>query len=121
VLGTPSPEALRRIVIEPARRTGIAVDDQVVDDMVAEVAGRPASLPLLSFTAAQLWRTRDKQTRTITRDAYLAVGGVAGALSTYADQVYDSLARKDQQVVRALFARLGFVERSAIAVSLDLR
>jgi tRNA A-37 threonylcarbamoyl transferase component Bud32 len=106
VLGTPSPEALRRIVIEPARRTGIAVDDQVVDDMVAEVAGRPASLPLLSFTAAQLWRTRDKQTRTITRDAYLAVGGVAGALSTYADQVYDSLARKDQQVVRALFARL---------------
>jgi tRNA A-37 threonylcarbamoyl transferase component Bud32 len=106
VLGTPSPEALRRIVVEPARRAGVAVDAGVVDDMVAEVAGRPASLPLLSFTAAQLWRTRDKQARTITRDAYLAVGGVAGALSTYADQVYDSLARKDQRVVRALFARL---------------
>nr|HEX4314830.1 protein kinase [Kofleriaceae bacterium] len=106
VLGTPLPEALRRIVVEPARRAGVAVDAAVVDDMVAEVAGRPASLPLLSFTASQLWRTRDKQTRRITRDAYLEIGGVAGALSTYADQIYDSLARKDQDVVRGLFGRL---------------
>ena len=106
VLGTPPPEALRRIVVEPARRAGVAVDPAVVDDMVKEVAGRPASLPLLSFTASQLWATRDKQAHAIARDAYLALGGVAGALSTYADQVYDSLARTDQQVVRELFARL---------------
>ncbi len=106
VLGTPLPEALRRIVVEPARAYGVAVANAVVDDMVAEVAGRPASLPLLSFTAAQLWRTRDLQSRMITREAYLAIGGVAGALSTYADQIYDALARKDQQVVRAVFARL---------------
>ncbi len=106
VLGTPLPEALRRIVIEPARRAAVAVDPAVVDDMVAEVAGRPASLPLLSFTAAQLWDARDKVTRRITRESYIALGGVAGALSTYADQIYDSLARRDQAVVRTLFARL---------------
>jgi tRNA A-37 threonylcarbamoyl transferase component Bud32 len=106
VLGTPPPEALRRIVIEPARRAAVAVDAAVVDDMVAEVAGRPASLPLLSFTASQLWATRDKTARRITHAAYSALGGVAGALSTYADQVYDGLARRDQDVVRALFARL---------------
>jgi tRNA A-37 threonylcarbamoyl transferase component Bud32 len=106
VLGTPLPESLRRIVVEPARRAGVVVEPAVVDDMVAEVAGRPASLPLLSFTASQLWATRDKQAHSITHAAYLALGGVAGALSTYADQVYDSLARKDQQVVRELFARL---------------
>lgn len=106
VLATPPPEALRRIVVEPARRAAVSVDAQVVDDMVAEVAGRPASLPLLSFTASQLWQSRDKQARRITHDAYLALGGVAGALATYADHIYGSLARRDQDTVRDLFARL---------------
>lgn len=106
VLATPLPEALRRIVTEPARRAAVAVDPRVVDDMVAEVAGRPASLPLLSFTAAQLWKTRDRAARKITHEAYTALGGVAGALSTYADQLYGSLARRDQDVVRDLFSRL---------------
>jgi tRNA A-37 threonylcarbamoyl transferase component Bud32 len=106
VLATPPPEALRRIVTEPARRAAVTVDPRVVDDMVAEVAGRPASLPLLSFTAAQLWQTRDRGARKITHDAYLELGGVAGALATYADQVYASLARRDQDTVRDLFARL---------------
>jgi tRNA A-37 threonylcarbamoyl transferase component Bud32 len=106
VLATPPPDALRRIVVEPARRATVSVDTQVVDDMVAEVAGRPASLPLLSFTASQLWATRDKQGRRISHDSYLALGGVAGALATYADHLYASLARRDQDTVRDLFARL---------------
>ncbi|NVB83771.1 MAG: serine/threonine-protein kinase PknK [Kofleriaceae bacterium] len=106
VLATPPPEALRRIVIEPARRANVSVDPRVVDDMVAEVAGRPASLPLLSFTASQLWQARDRVKREITHDAYLELGGVAGALATYADHIYSSLARRDQDTVRDLFARL---------------
>ena len=106
VLGTPLPEALRRIVVEPPRRANVSVEVAVVDDMVREVAGRTASLPLLSFTAAELWRTRDRAARKITREAYIKLGGVAGALSSYADQVYDSLARRDQTIVRALFGRL---------------
>jgi tRNA A-37 threonylcarbamoyl transferase component Bud32 len=106
VLGTPPPDALRRIVVEPARRAGVSIDARVVDHMVAEVAGRPASLPLLSFTAAQLWQTRDRGAREITHDAYVEIGGVAGALATYADQIYGSLARRDQDTVRDLFARL---------------
>ena len=106
VLATPPPEALRRIVTEPARRSGVAVEPSVVEAMVAEVAGRPASLPLLSFTASQLWQSRDRAARTITHAAYEAIGGVAGALATYADEVYGSLARRDQDVLRDLFARL---------------
>ncbi|MDX2093571.1 MAG: protein kinase [Kofleriaceae bacterium] len=106
VLGTPPEEALRRIVTLPASRAGVTVDPEVVDDMVAEVVGRPGSLPLLSFTAAQLWKTRDRTMRKITREAYRALGGVAGALSTYADQIYGNLARRDQEAVRSLFARL---------------
>jgi tRNA A-37 threonylcarbamoyl transferase component Bud32 len=114
VLAAPSPEALRRIVIEPARRANVTVDPRVVDDMVAEVAGRPASLPLLSFTAAQLWQTRDRAARKITYDAYRELGGVAGALATYADEIYGNLARRDQDIVRNVFARLVAVDGTRI-------
>ena len=106
VLATPPVEALRKIIVEPARRAQVSVEPRVVDEMVAEVAGRVASLPLLSFTAARLWEQRDRDARRITYEAYAALGGVAGALSTYADHVYGSLARRDQDVVRDLFARL---------------
>jgi tRNA A-37 threonylcarbamoyl transferase component Bud32 len=106
VLAAPSPDALRRIVVEPARRAGVAVEREVVEDMVEAIAGRPASLPLLSFTAAQLWQTRDKKDRRISHAAYLAIGGVAGALATYADELYGNLARRDQDTVRDLFSRL---------------
>jgi len=106
VLATPPPEALRRIVTEPARRMAVTVEPRVVEDMVAEIAGRPASLPLLSFTGSLLWDARDRAARAITYGAYLEVGGVQGALATYADQVFDSLAKSDQDTVRDLFARL---------------
>jgi len=104
VLATPGPDALRRIIVEPARRAQVVVEPRVVDEMVAAVAGRPGSLPLLSFTAAQLWETRER--RRITYEAYVALGGVAGALSTYADQVYASLDHTDQETLRELFGRL---------------
>ncbi len=106
VLATPPAEALRRIVTEPARRAGVSVDPTLVSEMVSEVVGRAASLPLLSFTASQLWAKRDKAARQIHHESYVAIGGVAGALSTYADDVYASLARRDQDVVRDLFSRL---------------
>ncbi len=106
VLGPPSREALRRIVIEPARRHGAVIEAGLVDELVDAVVDRAGALPLLSFTAARLWAGRELATRTLTRAALAAIGGVAGALATYADEVYATLDRAQQEVVRQLFARL---------------
>ncbi|HEY4242013.1 MAG TPA: serine/threonine-protein kinase [Kofleriaceae bacterium] len=116
VLAAPAPEALRRIVTEPARRAGVSVDPDVVREMVEAVAGRPASLPLLSFTAAQLWRARDRVARAIHREAYAQLGGVAGALGAYADEVYGSLGAREQEIARTLFARLVAADGTRIPV-----
>ena len=94
----------------------VSVDPRVVDDMVAEVAGRPASLPLLSFTASQLWAARDRSARKITHDSYLALGGVAGALATYADQIYGSMSKHDQEIVRDLEKNKAVVKSAAIRI-----
>jgi tRNA A-37 threonylcarbamoyl transferase component Bud32 len=106
VLATPPPEALRRILIEPARRAAVAIEGGLVEQIVGEVAGRAAALPLLSFTAARLWATRDTKSRLITRAAYDQLGGVAGALARYADEVYANLGKREQQLAREVFARL---------------
>ncbi|MEO7735775.1 MAG: serine/threonine-protein kinase, partial [Kofleriaceae bacterium] len=82
LLATPTRDQLRRIVLEPARRAGFAFDDdRLADAMVDAVADHPGALPLLSFTAARLWRARDRHLHQLTRRAYDAIGGVAGALA----------------------------------------
>ena len=93
--------------IEPARRAAVTVEPRVVDDMVAEVAGRPASLPLLSFTGvAAVGRARSRGARRSRTTRTSRSAASPARSSTYADQVYDSLARRDQDIVRDLFARL---------------
>jgi hypothetical protein len=55
-VGTPAPAELHRILVEPARRAGYGFDDpELPARMVAEVAGAPGALALLSFTASRLW------------------------------------------------------------------
>ena len=49
---------------------------------------------------------RDRDARLLTRSAYQAIGGVAGALATYADEVFASLGKKEQGIARDVFARL---------------
>jgi WD40 repeat protein len=106
VLGAPSPAALRRILVEPARRAGVELEPGLVEDIVAEIAGRAAALPLLGFTAARLWELRDLEAARLTRSAYHLIGGVAGALATYADEVFARLGKREQGIARDVLARL---------------
>ena len=46
---------LREAVIQPARQVGLIFDEWVVDQLVEDLAGDPAVLPLLQFTLQQLW------------------------------------------------------------------
>ncbi|HKP65979.1 MAG TPA: AAA family ATPase, partial [Casimicrobiaceae bacterium] len=76
----------------------------------------PGPLPLLQFSAAKLWALRDKQRRVLTRESYLSMGGVAGALATHADEVLATFTATDQKIVRAIFQRLVTPERTRAVV-----
>src|SRR5262249_9043498 len=79
-------------------------------------------LPLLQFTAAKLWEQRDRTRRVLTRASYAAMGGVAGALASHADEVLAGFTAADQKLVRAVFQRLVTPERTrAIVAATDLR
>ena len=59
LVGAPSDEELRRIVVEPARRTGVAVEPALVDLVAHDVGGYDAVLPLVSVAMAEVWERRD--------------------------------------------------------------
>lgn len=94
-------------------------DDQLVEEMLEGLEGTTTPLPILQFTATKLWEARDREKRLLTRSAYEALGGVAGALSTHADAVLSSLSASEQRLARTILMTLVTPERTRAIVPLS--
>jgi eukaryotic-like serine/threonine-protein kinase len=106
-LGSPDREGLREALTAPLETVGYRFDsDATVDEMLDALESTPGALPLLQFTAAKLWDVRDRTQKALTRTAYEAMGGVAGALATHADDTLAALSPPDQKLARSLLTHL---------------
>ncbi len=113
-------EGLRDALIKPLEKVQYRFEDEsLVEEMLNGLSGTKSPLPLLQFTATKLWDARDPEKRLLTREAYDALGGVAGALSTHADSVIAGFAVREQHLARALFVRLVTPERTRAIVRLS--
>lgn len=105
-----SRSELREVVERPAQERVLYFEPpSMVDELLDEVIETPSSLPLLSFTLSELYRAyvkSDRRDRVLARADYLTLGGVAGALSTRADEVYSALDGASQQTLRNLMLRM---------------
>jgi len=112
-LGTPGPESLREALVQPAEMVGYRFETQdMVDEMVAHLQSTSGALPLLQFTAQQLWEKRDAARKLLTRKSYEELGGISGALATHADRVVQKQGPEARAVTRALFLQLVTPERT---------
>ncbi len=103
----PTGAPLRRALVQPATRCGYRFeDDDLVDEMLAEVDGERGALPLLAFAMARLWEKRDRDSGLLTRQAYYDIGGVGGALARHAEETMDRIGSPRIPVVRELFRNL---------------
>jgi len=119
-LPAPSRAGLRAALVEPVAQVGYRFEQEaIVDDMLEELASTPGALPLLQFAAGRLWDERDSKAKQLTREAYDAIGGIAGALSSHADAVVTSLPTNSQKLVRAIFERLVTPERTRDVVEIE--
>ena len=81
VIRRPDAERLEEIVRKQVAAVGYQYEDtELVRQIVSEVSGEPACLPLLQFASQLMWEQRDKLHCLLTRAAYERMGGVAGAL-----------------------------------------
>jgi len=107
VLQRPDATAMEQMLLQPLRSVGYTLDDPaVIPHMIESVHDEPACLPLLQFTARQLWDRRDQEKRQLRRATYDAMGGVAGALARHADGLLEGLPPRDVKQARKILLRL---------------
>ncbi|GAB3160208.1 hypothetical protein GCM10027258_75150 [Amycolatopsis stemonae] len=104
LVGPMTADELRTAIVEPAVRHGCQVESALVTTLVADAAGRPAVLPLVSHALLETWRRR--QGITLTLAAYEAAGGIRNAIAHTAETVYGELEPEQQAKVRQIFLRL---------------
>ena len=103
-VGPMRPEELRRAIELPARRAGLRAEPELAEALVADVAGEPGALPLLSTSLLELWSDRDG--RHLRLSAYRRSGGVHGAVARLAEAVYERLDAEGREVARRILLRL---------------
>ena len=108
LVGAPDPDELRRVVQVPARKVGLSVEPALVEAVVADVAGRPAALPLLSTALVRTWERCDGH--RLTMADYVAAGGTTSALERLAEETYGSLDEDGRLAARRILLRLTVLE-----------
>ncbi|MCA9977434.1 MAG: SUMF1/EgtB/PvdO family nonheme iron enzyme, partial [Anaerolineales bacterium] len=91
-------------ILKPAENVGLKFQEGLVDELIREIVGEPAALPLLQFTLLQLWEKR--QRNRVTWESFRQLGGVAQALASTADALYTSLIPEEQVTLRRILLRL---------------
>lgn len=95
---------LREAIEGPAEAIGLKFDEGLVDQLVREILGEPAALPLLQFALLKLWQNREHN--RITWNSYRKVGSVMQALANTADEVYDALIPEEKETAKRIFLRV---------------
>ncbi|MER6029878.1 helix-turn-helix domain-containing protein [Streptomyces sp. NPDC001851] len=104
LLGPMGPAELRDAIVKPAVAAGLIVERTLTARILQDVADEPGGLPLMSHALLETWRRR--RGRTLTLAAYEAVGGVHGALTRTAEELYTRLSPERAEVARRILLRL---------------
>jgi WD40 repeat protein/serine/threonine protein kinase len=99
-----TPRDLARAVARPAEAVGVTVEPALVTEVSVEFADRPGALPLLEYALTEAFERRGDH--ELTLDAYLAIGGMSGALARRAEAFYEGLDDTGKECVRQLLLRL---------------
>ncbi|MCP4363141.1 MAG: protein kinase, partial [Chloroflexi bacterium] len=95
-----TPAELEQAISNPARLAGVTAEPGLIAAIVADISKQPGALPLLQYALTELFEQRDG--RVMTQSIYTAIGGVAGALSRRAEEIYQSLDETGQEAARQL-------------------
>lgn len=99
-----STEELRRAVSMPATIEGCTVEGALLARVVADAAGQPNALPLVSHALRETWRRR--RGNTLSLAGYEASGGIHYALARTAEELYEGLTGGQQALARGILLRL---------------
>jgi WD40 repeat protein/serine/threonine protein kinase/DNA-binding XRE family transcriptional regulator len=99
-----TPEELVESIRRPAQRAGVNFEEDLVPAIASDVVTQPGALPLMQYALTELFECQEDG--ILTHTAYRETGGVLGALSRRAEELYSSLEPSHQEIARQLFLRL---------------
>ena len=103
LLPITAPE-LEAAAVLPAAGVGVAVEPELMAELIGEVAQQPGVLPLFEFVLTELFEHRVDDRLTLAR--YRKLGGLRGALNRRADELYAELGTEHREAARQVFLRL---------------
>ncbi|MFJ7414506.1 hypothetical protein ACIQWZ_27410 [Streptomyces sp. NPDC098077] len=104
LVGPMTSAQLREAVIGPARCDRLFVEKALTARIVADAEGQPGGLPLMAHALLEVWRRR--RGKTLTEQAYDAIGGMRGAIAHTAEAVYARFTDEQAAVARRLLLRM---------------
>ncbi len=96
-------EELREAIVEPAKRVNLAIELELVKQMLDDVENAPGRLPLLQYTLRELWKNTKGYLQLKT---YIQLGGVTGTLEARATKVYKEFSEEEQSTTQYIFLAL---------------
>lgn len=103
-IGPMRIDQLAAAIAEPARLSGVEIEEALVAELAAETAGRAGRLPLMQYALTRAWDERSGP--TVTLADYQRLGGLKGTLVHSAEATWNRLDSVDQQATRKLLPRL---------------
>ena len=99
-----STDELREAIVKPATANGLTVERALADRIIEDVTDQPGGLPLMSHALLETWHRR--RGRTLSLKGYEAAGGVRGAITQTAEDLYGSLSPQEAGLARRVMLRL---------------
>ncbi len=109
-------EALHQAIEKPAAAVGVKIENNLINQLVADAADEPGALPLLQETMSLLWDEMDNRAlslndyQNLSRHAGIGdsgkVTGLAVAIAMKADRTLQELSISQRTIARRTFLRL---------------
>ncbi len=95
---------MAQAILAPAERLGVGMERGLAMEIASELTDQPGALPLLQYALTEMFERREGH--LMTRSAYRSLGGVLGALTRRASEIYTALDPDQRQWAKILFQRL---------------
>jgi WD40 repeat protein len=110
----PGPDALQRLIEEPARLAGLQFEEcegvSLARRILRDAVAHAELLPLLEFVLRELYEKSCKTNRFLTLTAYDELGGIEGAIGKQAEDAFKSLPVECQSALAEILPLLVTVE-----------
>ncbi len=96
----------RRAITGPVEYAGASIDDDLLDLLISEIGDRTDQLPVLQHALMRTWehwQAMGVPDRPISISNYDAVGQMAEAMSRHANEAFEELSKREQEICESLF------------------